>query len=216
MIFTRQSSDLLANKSMDPSIGFETVRMNNGSMRNTGIEFSITYDWIKHNDWSLNTTLTTTYNKNKITKVGYQPTDAINMLTEPGNYYLEGDTYNSLYAYHYAGLTEDGHPSVYDAEGNIISLQPVRDIAALVCSGQLDPKWSGAFDLFLRWKSLSLYTKIVYYAGHNLRVDATKLYSGVFNGEVHEDIANRWRPDHTDTDIPSMNLYGLQSERNYH
>jgi len=214
--YSRQSSDLLANKSMDPSIGFETVRMNNGSMRNTGIEFSITYDWIKHNDWSLNTTLTTTYNKNKITKVGYQPTDAINMLTEPGNYYLEGDTYNSLYAYHYAGLTEDGHPSVYDAEGNIISLQPVRDIAALVCSGQLDPKWSGAFDLFLRWKSLSLYTKIVYYAGHNLRVDATKLYSGVFNGEVHEDIVNRWRPNHTDTDIPSMNLYGLQSERNYH
>lgn len=217
--YNRYSSDLLANKSMDPSVGFETVRMNNGAMRNTGVEISLTYDWLKSKDWSLNTTLTAAYNKNKIEKVGYEPTDAINMITGPTSNYRKGDTFNSLYAYRYAGLTENGDPSVYDADGNIVFNQPMRDINALVCMGQLDPKWNGAFDVSLRWKSLSFFTKIVYYTGHSLRVDATELYSGITlkaNGAIHEDIAKRWTPENTNTDIPSMNKYGLQSERNYH
>ncbi|MBQ8501429.1 MAG: SusC/RagA family TonB-linked outer membrane protein [Bacteroides sp.] len=218
--YNRKSSDLLANKSLDPSVGFTTARVNNGVMRNTGVELSLTYDWLNSKDWSLRTTFTAAHNKNKIKEVGYLPTDAIDMIQNPTSYYLKGDTYNSLYAYRYAGLTEDGNPSVYDAEGNEVSLQPVRDINALVCVGQLDPKWNGALDISLRWKSLSFFTKWVYYTGHSLRVDATPLYdSTIFAsgyGGFHEDIANRWTPSNTDTDIPSMTVYGLQSERNYH
>lgn len=218
--YNRKSSDLLANKSLDPSVGFTTARVNNGVMRNTGVELSLIYDWLNSKDWSLRTTFTAAHNKNKIKEVGYLPTDAIDMIQNPTSYYLKGDTYNSLYAYRYAGLTEDGNPSVYDAEGNEVSLQPVRDINALVCVGQLDPKWNGALDISLRWKSLSFFTKWVYYTGHSLRVDATPLYdSTIFAsgyGGFHEDIANRWIPSNTDTDIPSMTVYGLQSERNYH
>lgn len=214
--YSRYSSDLLANKSMDPSVGFETVRMNNGAMKNTGIELSLNYDWIKSADWTLSTTLTAAYNKNKIEKVGYSPTDALSMISDPTNNYLKGDTYNSLYAYHYAGLTADGNPSVYDEAGNIVFNQPVRDINALVRMGQLEPKWNGGFDISVRWKSLNLFTKIVYYTGHSLRVDATPLYAGVKHGAIHEDIANRWTPENTNTDIPSMNIYGLTSEREAH
>lgn len=220
--YSRYSSDLLADKSLDPSTGFTTARVNNGAMRNTGIELSLTYDWLKSRDWSLSTTLTAAYNKNKIKEVGYIPTDAIDMMQYPTNYYLKGDAYNSLYAYRYAGLTEDGNPSIYDTEGNVVSIQPVRDINALIVAGQLDPKWNGAFDLSLSWKSLNFFTKIIYYTGHSLRADATPLYTGIGNstlaatGAIHEDIANRWTPGNTNTDIPSMNVYGTAGEREYH
>lgn len=216
--YSRKSSDLLANKSLDPSTGFETGRVNNGAMKNTGVEMSLTYDWLRNKDWALSTTLTASHNKNKITKVGYLPTDALDMMRYPTSYYLENDAYNSLYAYRYAGLTEEGNPSVYDAEGNVVSLQPVRDINALVCSGQLDPKWNGALDINLSWRQLHFFTKIVYYTGHSLRTDATTLYSGLSNpnGGIHEDIVNRWTPGNTDTDIPSMNVYGQTAERGYH
>lgn len=216
--YARKSSDLLANKSLDPSTGFETARVNNGAMKNTGVEVSLTYNWLKNKDWALVTTLTAAHNKNKITEVGYLPTDALDMMRYPTSYYLKNDAFNSLYAYRYAGLTGEGNPSVYDAGGNVVSIQPLRDINALVCSGQLDPKWNGALDVNLSWKQLSFFTKIVYYTGHSLRVDATSLYAGLNSpyGGIHEDIANRWTPNHTDTDIPAMNLYVGDQEREYH
>lgn len=217
--YQRYSSDLLANTILDPSTGFQTARVNNGAMRNRGIELSLSYDWLNQRDWSLTTAFTASYNSNKIKKVGYIPTSAKDMLASPGNFYLQGDTYNSLYAYRYAGLTETGDPSVYDAEGNVVSLKPVDEIDALTCVGQLDPKWNGALDINLRWKQLSFFTKVVYYAGHSLRVDATPLYSGLrsetYKGAVHQDVANRWTPEHTDTDIPSMTVYGLSADREY-
>lgn len=217
--YNRYSSDLLAQKSLDPSSGFASAKFNNGAMRNRGIELNLSYDWLKSRDWSLNTGFTTAFNSNKIKEVGYLPTDAVTMMQSPTNNYLKGDTYNSLYAYRYAGLTADGNPSVYNAEGKAVSLEGVRDINALICVGQLDPKWSGALDISLRWKELSFFTKIVYYAGHTLRTDATPLYNGIDplrKGDMHEDVARRWTPEHTDTDIPSMNIYGMQGEREYH
>ncbi|MGL5272814.1 MAG: TonB-dependent receptor domain-containing protein, partial [Phocaeicola sp.] len=214
--YNRYSSDLLANKSLDPSLGFDVARMNNGAMRNKGFELNLSYDWINNSEWEFNTTFTAAYNENKIDKVGYLPTNAIEMMTRPTSNYQEGDTYNSLYAYRYAGLTETGDPSVYDANGEVISNLSLLDVNALVCVGQLDPKWNGAFDLNLRWKDLSFFTKIVYYTGHSLRVDATPLYSGVGSGSVHEDIVNRWTPQNTNTDIPSMSTYGYQIDRNNH
>lgn len=217
--YNRYSSDLLARKSLDPSTGFESAKFNNGAMRNRGIELNLSYDWLKSRDWSLTTGLTAAFNSNKIKEVGYLPTDAVIMMQSPTSYYLKGDTYNSVYAYRYAGLTADGNPSVYNAEGNVVSLEGVRDINALRCVGQFDPKWNGALDISLRWKELSFFTKIVYYTGHTLRTDATPLYNGIDpikKGNMHEDIARRWTPQHTDTDIPSMNIYGMQGEREYH
>lgn len=213
--YNRYSSDLLATKSLDPSTGFVQGKFNNGAMRNRGLELSLSYDWLKSRDWELNTNFTAAFNSNKIKEVGYLPTDALDMMRNPKYYYLKGDTYNTLYTYRYAGLTDTGEPSVYDTDGNIVSVTPLRDINVLVRTGQLDPKWSGALDVSLRWKQLSLFTKIVYYTGHTLRIDATPLYTGVTDGNVHEDIVNRWTPEHTDTDIPSMTSYKTTADREY-
>lgn len=217
-IYRRYSSDLLANKTLDPSLGFPNARMNNGAMKNVGVEFSISYDWLKQKDWSLNTLLTAAYNKNKIEEVGFMPSNAVDMLRAPGSNYLKGDIYNSLYAYRYAGLTDAGLPSVYDEKDEIRANEPVRNIGALVNAGQLTPKWNGALSIALRWKTMEFFTRFVYYTGHSLRNDVTPIYSlySDISGAMHEDMVRRWTPENRNTDIPAMGNHGLVQDQGLH
>lgn len=218
--YRKYSSDLLVNKSIDPSLGFGGMaRANNGSMKNIGVEFLVGYDWIKSRHFSFTTTFSTAYNKNTIEKIDYNPTDALSMMRYPTSNYLQGDAYNSLYAYKYAGLTENGNPSIYNENGEIVSINPVRNIGAVVCVGQLTPKWNGALNLDFRWKDLSVFAKMVYYAGHSLRVDVPTLYDSthkIVDAGVNEGIADRWTPENTDTNIPVMGIHGDSGERNEH
>ena len=209
--YRRYSSDLLANKTLDPTVGWDYAKFNNGAMKNTGWEFSLSYDWLNSKDWSLNTSLTASYNKNTIEKVGYLPTSALNMIQYPTGSYLAGDTYGTVYAYRYAGLTAEGDPSIYDENGKVQSNVNIDNIKLLVRSGQLSPKWQGALNIDLRWKDLGLYAKMVYYTGHSLRKDVTPLYQGIDAG-AHRDFVNRWTPENTDTDIPRMGLHDVTKD----
>ena len=218
--YRKYSSDLLVNKSIDPSLGFNGMaRANNGAMKNIGFEVNLGYDWLKSRDFSLNTSFSAAYNKNTIDKIDYKPTDALDMMRYPTSNYLQGDSYNSLYAYQYAGLTADGNPSVYNQNGEVVSINPVRNIDALVCVGQLTPKWNGAFNVDFRWRDLSVFAKMVYYAGHSLRVDVPTLYDSynkLTDADVNEGIADRWTPDNTDATVPVMGIHGDSGERDYH
>lgn len=218
--YRRYSSDLLVNKSIDPSLGFNgQARANNGEMLNMGFEASIRADVLRKKDMSLSLGFSAAYNKNEIKKIDYEPTDALNMMRYPTSNYREGDAYNSLYAYRYAGLSETGNPQIYDENGEVVDTKAVRNVGAVVCAGQLTPKWNGALTADFRWKNLSVFAKMVYYTGHSLRRDVPTLYDAtnrITNGAVNEAIADRWTPDNTDTDIPAMGLHGDTGERNYH
>lgn len=218
--YRKYSSDLLVNKSIDPTLGFDgQARANNGEMKNVGFEVNLSYEFVRTRDIIFNASFSAAYNDNKIMKIDYDPTDALDMMRYPTSNYRVGDTYNSLYAYRYAGLTETGMPSVYDENGNVVSVSSVRNVGAVVCAGQLIPKWNGALNLDFRWRDLSVYAKLVYYAGHTLRRDVPTLYDSanrITGGNVNEMIADRWTPENPDTDIPAMGLHGDTGESNYH
>lgn len=215
-VYRRYSSDLLANKTLDSSVGWEQAVFNNGEMKNIGMEISLSYDWLKTRDWALNTTLTASYNKNTVEKIGYTPTSATDMIKNPTSNYLVGDTYGTIYAFRYAGLTSEGDPSIYDENGEIKSDVYVDNIGAVVSVGQLSPKWQGAFNVNLRWKSVEMFAKIVYYTGHSLRKDVTAIYKEP-GAAMNADMVNRWTPDNTDTEIPRMGVHDSnETYRNNH
>lgn len=213
--YDRRSSDLLTNKRFDPSTGFDQGKTNNGKMTNRGVEFSLSYDWIKSGDWKFNTYFSLAYNKNKITEIDFKPSTATDLLYYPGSYYLQGNAYNTIYSYQYKGINETGDPIVLDKDGNEVSALPVRDIDALIATGQLDPKVSGALNLSLQYKGLELFTRFVYYAGHSLRNDVTPLYTSVDNGDIHKDIADRWTETNKGN-VPAMGKYGSDFDRPNH
>lgn len=215
-VYRRYSSDLLANKTLDATVGWEQAVFNNGAMKNIGMEISLSYDWLKTRDWALNTSLTASYNKNTVEEIGYTPTSALDMIKYPNSNYMVGDTYGTIYAFRYAGLTSEGDPSIYDENGEVQTNINVDNIGAVVGVGQLTPKWQGAFNINLRWKSVEMFAKIVYYTGHSLRKDVTPIYQEA-SASMNKDFVNMWTPDNTDTDIPRMGLHDTNDQyRNAH
>ncbi|MGL4332709.1 MAG: TonB-dependent receptor domain-containing protein, partial [Bacteroidales bacterium] len=214
-VYKRYSSDLLAPKRYDPSMGFAEGWVNNGAMSNRGIEFSGSYDWIKTKNWRFTSQLTAAYNNNKIEKIDYEPSNALDLLKNPNGYYLTGTSRGTMYAYKYGGLNEVGDPIVFDENGNAISNDPVRSIDAVYAVGQLAPKWQGMLNLSVQYKNLELFTRFVYYTGHNMRYDVMPLYQGIGGGGIHRDIANRWTPSNQGL-IPAIGRYGDDPNRGDH
>lgn len=218
--YRKYSSDLLVNKRIDPSLGFNGMaRANNGAMQNTGLEMSLQAELLRRGDMQLNIGLSAAYNENRIKEIDYEPTDAISMMTDPASNYRVGDTFNSVYAYRYAGLSDTGNPQIYDENGGIVDTKAVRNVGAVVCAGQLAPKWNGALTVDFRWKGFNAFAKLVYYAGHSLRNDVPTLYDSTYrltDGAVNREIVNRWTETNQDTNIPAMGLHGDTGERNYH
>lgn len=213
--YDRRSSDLLTKKRFDPSTGFDQGKTNNGKMTNKGLELSLSYDWIKNSDWKFNTYFSLAYNTNKITDIDFKPSSATDMLYYPSHYYLEGNPFNTIYSYQYRGVNEVGDPVVLNKDGEEVSAMPVREIEALIATGQLDPKVSGALNLTLGYKGFELFTRFVYYAGHSLRNDVTPLYTSVNGGDIHKDIAGRWTETNKG-EIPAMGKYGPDLDRPLH
>ncbi|MEH0153338.1 SusC/RagA family TonB-linked outer membrane protein [Limibacter armeniacum] len=211
--YNRYSSDLLATKILDPSTGFASQRVNNGAMSNRGVEITLGYDWVRNRDWRVNTTVIAARNRNRVERADLDISKASDLILYPDSYYYEGVPYNAIYAYQYAGLSEDGFPSVYDEEGNIVSKTTISDPEALIYAGQLTPKWNGSFQLQLGYKGFDISTMIVVYTGHVMRNDVLNLYSyGLSSGNVHEDIVNSWTPENTDTDIPVIGDASISEE----
>lgn len=186
--YNRIGDDLLVRKYLDPTVGATQRVINNGKMRNSGVELSLTGNVIRKGDWNFSANLVLAYNKNKLLRVEHSPTDiASNFITSPTNFFIEGTSYNTLWAYH-LDRVENGYPVIKDAEGNdmitfdaqgnpTVNTKTMYGVDALVNCGTLTPKYNGSLSLNLRWKDLELNTMFVFAGGNKLRLDALDMSS---------------------------------------
>lgn len=70
-VYNRTTTDKLAYVVLPNSSGTSQVRTNNGSMRNTGVEFELSYQVLKNKDFSWTVSGNAAWNKNKILKLPY-------------------------------------------------------------------------------------------------------------------------------------------------
>ena len=198
--YNRVGDDLLVRKYLDPTVGAQQRVINNGKMRNSGVELSLTGNIIRKGDWNLTANLNVAYNKNKLLRVEHSPTDiASSFITAPTNFFIEGTSYNTLWAYR-LDRVENGYPVIKDAEGNdmitfdaqgnpTINTQTMYGTEALVNCGTLTPKYNGSLSLNLRWRDLELNTMFVFAGGNKLRLDVLDMSSYNVTTNVMND---RW------------------------
>ena len=121
--YNKKGSDLLANTNGVPTEGwgYSTYTINNGKMTNQGFELSLSGTAISTRDWTWDIGGVLGYNKNKVTYVNVEAPVSYLVIDYPSAYPRVGNPYNAIYGYKWAGLSENGTPQVYDAEGNLFT-----------------------------------------------------------------------------------------------
>ena len=188
--YNRVGDDLLVTKYLDSTLGAQSRVINNGKMRNRGIELSLTANLIRKQDWGLSATVNYAYNKNKMLTVEHNPTDiASNFITAPENYRIEGTSYNTVWAYRLSRVV-NGYPVILDQDGNemaqfdadgnptdVTYTSTLKGTDALVNMGTFVPIHTGSLQLNLRWRELELNTLFIFSGGNKLRLDVTDMNS---------------------------------------
>lgn len=115
--YQRQVSDMLFFLPVGPSLGYASIPVNVGSMRNNGFELELNYNIINTKDisWSINGNITTLGNKIiSLPKDLVKDGEWIN-----GSYiYREGESRYQMYLPHYAGVNPDNGMAMYTARFN--------------------------------------------------------------------------------------------------
>ena len=158
--FDRRSQDLLYNYTApQPPFIYNTILVNVGTTKNTGIEVALDYDviakkglkWTTGINWSMGDTKLT-----KLSSDAYQMA-YLDLYQKPGpgssEYFFrveEGGKIGQFYGYEHAGVDENGLLLIYDNNGNAIP------------AAQADPAYkrnigNGAPKHFLSWNNTFTY-----------------------------------------------------------
>lgn len=165
--YNKSTSDLLGKENTDPTIGWNSVYRNYGSMRNRGIDVSLTSLNLTTNDLKWNTTLNFNYNKNVLTK-----------LENAGNsigYYLDrgqnrvGKPMNAIYSIRYKGLDEKGSPIALTKDGMEVKSTDQLTPADLIYEGTATPPYAVSLANNVSYKNFDLFFMFIYYGGHVMR-----------------------------------------------
>ena len=214
--YNKMGTDLLANTMGVPTEGFgyTTYRINNGKMRNRGVELSLNGQIVRSADFSFDAGVTYSYNKNKVVYVNVEAPVYFLQLDYPDAYPIVGNPYNAIYAYKWAGLSADGLPQVLDAAGEATTYNP-SDLAAIIYAGSTEPTHLASLNLHLGYKRFDLSCMWLFQGGHKMRNTDLPMLNSAYNyslwsyvstlDPVNKDIANRWRQpgDEAKTDIPA-------------
>src|SRR5690606_14858526 len=152
--YNRYSSDLLISTVVDATVGANSRVLHAGALRNTGGEVNMNGVWCKNDDWYVASSFVFAHDTNRVEKVNPPASTAGFYVSAPSNYFFEGEAFNSLMAYRYAGM-KDGYPYFYNENGDLsvtfdddgvpLVAQSINNRDALVNMGSLIPKYNGSF-----------------------------------------------------------------------
>ena len=227
--FSRQTSNMLYNKPVNPSLGYTSFPMNVGSMRNSGVELELVATPVRTQNvqWDLNFNMT--FQQNKIIKLAPElKGEWIN-----GSYYWkEGESMYNWYLVQYAGVDPDNGLPLYWAKTKDTEDAPGEEVAidnwALAFSGGTDqmtgieyeanrkktgntlPPVFGGFGTTVNFFGFDVSVQCGYQIGGRMMDNGynTLMHNGTTPGTaMHVDVLKAWTPENTQTDVPRLDRY---------
>lgn len=211
--YSKNTSDLLGEKDADPTIGWASVVMNYGDMRNRGVELTLHSRNVERVNFRWTSDLTFSYNKNKVTNIKDQSTSASSYYSElqaRENYPID-----ALFSVRYAGLDENGAPTAYTKDGKVVHSTSELTKDDLVFSGTYDPKYNASFTNTFSYKGIDLSLMFVYYGGHVIRDVAASMYltypHTAYITNIDRDNLNYWKAPADSKDIHMHPAYNYNA-----
>lgn len=204
-VYQRKTTNLLADVTIAPSLGFKSYTENVGETENKGYEVSARYMLIRDTDkgiyWSVN--VSGAHNTNKIKKISnmmQQRNEEIKKTarekgsTTPLLLYEEGNSVTSIYAVRSLGIDPSNGKEMYLSKTGVKNY--AWNSSDQVRVGDTRPDLEGIFGTSLTWKNLYFSMNFRYYFGGQTynstladRVENADLYKNV-DRRVYE---NRWK-----------------------
>lgn len=189
---------------------------NVGTLRNSGIEFTIQSNNIHTKDLTWTTMLNIGHNTNKLTKIYGDLDEIVSGVT----IHRVGEPYYSYYGYEYAGVDpQTGKESYYlnNGQSNARSTTTNTNQAKKVIIGHHEPAVEGGFSNNITWKFIDFGLNFTFSLGGQAFDGATwqhNMISYLFKGAVPAfyDIDKVWKaPGDTSASLPRFQ-YGDKSE----
>ncbi|MEJ7557104.1 MAG: SusC/RagA family TonB-linked outer membrane protein [Pedobacter sp.] len=211
--YQKNSTDLLGNVLIDPTLGVSPTLINQANIRNQGLELSLHADWISTNNFNWNTGIVVARNTSKVLEVyrkgSYTP-EALNALG-----YVKNFPVGAMFGYDYAGLDNTGYPLVRDPNGNLlatnVNLLGNATAAAMASEtsglthylGSSIPTLNAGLSNRIDIGDFYFFAMVNYYGGFKVRVPRPNPSAP----RAFEGSGNYWKVpgDESKTDIPSLN-----------
>ncbi len=219
--YSKNSEDLILDRQVPTELGYTTITLNKGEMRNHGIEGKIDFyldlfggavRW-KPSIWA-------SYNRNEITNLDGDKINSYNVWLEEwnaGNTGLrqEGYPLNTLWGYNFTGIWGQEEKEQAQSYGALPGDPKYRDLNDdgkidnddKQYLGNADPKYLAGFSSTFNFKNFQLYFMLDGVFDKKV-INSNRLFytNPYFRGyaNLSTEALDRWTPDHQDTDIPAL------------
>ena len=151
-LYTRKTIDMLLDRPLSRTSGFNTQTQNVGSLRNQGIEFQFDASIVNNKDWKWNAGFTLAHNKSEI--LDLDGDEMINQADWTALKHIKGKSLYTFYLRDYYGVNPINGDALYvNEEGKLTNnFNEARYIEA----GSPEPKLTGGLHTDVSWKGLSL------------------------------------------------------------
>ena len=211
--YNSKSVDLITERPVSLVNGMNSLKVNDGSATNQGIDFNISTRNIDTKNFKWRTSLSFSHTENKIvrgTKDGSIVSDTYTSYVS-GSVIREGESVDGFYSYQFDRLDEHGLPRFKNLTGNDSNMSKEDFLNTIFTySGTRTPVAFGSFSTEFMFKGISLRAEFSYKFGYKVRM--LRMYKD--NGSIlpyPEDnmpklFTKRWREpgDEANTNIPVL------------
>ncbi len=208
-----KSVDLITDRPVSLVNGMTSLKINDGSATNKGIDFNISTRNIDTENFRWRTTLSFSHTKNTVMRGAEVIEGSVNTYSNyvSGSVVKKGVSVDGFYSYQFDCLDEYGLPRFKNLTGNSSNMTKEEFLSHIFTySGTRTPTAFGSFSTEFMYKRLSLRAEFSYKFGYKVRM--LRLYKD--NGNIlpypednmNKVMAKRWRTsgDEAITNIPAL------------